>query len=239
MSTESIHHRDWTAIRKPHPETGTAWVEPVLCAPLPDSLAHHNRHPSNEPIGQPTIPGSQGKVGESHCRESGCRDMQWEPEGQHAWHPEFLSEIRCTGSFHMVQNQIRICLLACRPNVCHLSLLEMEKLRHHGHYGCQGLPGASRIPEDDFAFRGVHEIDEIVVNICIIETVFPDEGLEVCTRANGDLIAGLQQCSTQCHIWLNITSCTNRCNDDFHTDAFPGNTLKQRCGYLRPLQFAC
>lgn len=69
----------------------------------------------------------------------------------------------------------------------------------------------------------MHEIDEIVVNVGIAETVFPYEGLEVRTGANGDFMAGLHQCSAQCDIGLNITSCTNRHNQDLYADASLAN----------------
>jgi hypothetical protein len=69
----------------------------------------------------------------------------------------------------------------------------------------------------------VHEINEIVVNVGIAETVFPYEGLEVRTGTNGDCMAGRHQCSAQCDIGLNITSRTNRQNQDFHVDASLAN----------------
>ena len=120
----------------------------------------------------------------------------------------------------MVQNQIRSCLLARRPDVRHLPLLELAELRDHGRRSFQGLPEASRVPEDDLPLWRVHEIDEVVVDVGIAEPVFPYEGLEVRTGANGDFMAGPLQCSTQCDIGLNITSCTYRHNQDLHADTF-------------------
>jgi len=71
----------------------------------------------------------------------------------------------------------------------------------------------------------VHEINEIVVNVSIAETVFTYKGLEVCTGTNGDFIAGHRQCPAQCDVWLNITSRTNRYNQDFHADASLANGM--------------
>ena len=110
-------------------------------------------------------------------------------------------------------------MLARIPDVCHLPLLEIAKLRDHGRQSCYGLPDASRIPEDDLPLWRVHEIDEIVVNVGVAETVFPNEGLEVRTGTNGDFMAGFHQCSAQCDIGLNIASGTNRRNQDLHADA--------------------
>ena len=77
---------------------------------------------------------------------------------------------------------------------------------------CQMCRFDPAFPEDDLPLWCVHEIDEVVVNVGIAETVFPYEELEVRTGANGDFIAELHQCSAQCDTELNITSCTNRHN---------------------------
>ncbi|MGD1975569.1 MAG: hypothetical protein PVH85_28360 [Desulfobacterales bacterium] len=43
------------------------------------------------------------------------------------------------------------------------------------------------------------------------------------TGTNSDIMADLHQCSAQCDVRLNITSCTNRRNNDLHADASLAN----------------
>ena len=74
----------------------------------------------------------------------------------------------------------------------------------------------------------MHEVDKIVVYVGIIETVFPYEGLEVCTGANRDFMAGRHQCLAQGDIGLYITSCANCRNQNLHADILLANERTEK-----------